>query len=362
MHRILVVRSSFGDVYETAWVRGLRQLGMDAIEFNTHAHIPKGILGRIEQRLLTGPHIWRVNRLLRQHVRNTRPDVTLMYQGHHFFPETLKAIQNHTYVVGYHNDDFLGPQRRMLRYRHLYRSLDLYQGYHTYREINREELVERGMKNCACLYAYYIPEYDYPRVLSHEDKSRFACDVLFAGHCEPDDRIECLAEAVRAGLDVHVHGRRRTWLRLLRAANARSFIEPRSLLRGDDYRKAICGAGIAACFLSEWNRDQYTRRVFEIPACGAFLLCERTPVMQELYEEGKEAEYFSSVEEFVDKATFYTREEAARKRIAQAGYRRCTTSGYDVRSRMRQWLADVDSWMGATSPRHIARARTPVSL
>ena len=66
--------------------------------------------------------------------------------------------------------------------------------------------------------------------------------------------------------------------------------------------------------------------------------------MQEFYCEGKEAEFFESPEEFVDKAQFYLRNDEKRKRIAAAGYARVVASGNDIYSRMRQWLADVTEW------------------
>jgi spore maturation protein CgeB len=84
--------------------------------------------------------------------------------------------------------------------------------------------------------------------------------------------------------------------------------------------------------------------VFEIPAAGGFLLSERTPVMRTLYEEGEEAEFFSSTAELVEKCRYYLENEDLRRQIAQAGHQRCITSGYDVVSRMRQWWADIGEW------------------
>jgi len=121
-------------------------------------------------------------------------------------------------------------------------------------------------------------------------------------------------------------------------------VKPIFYARGADYRRALCASKIGTCFFSRWNRDQYTTRSWEIPACGTFLLSERTPAMQEFYREGKEAEFFEGPEEFMDKVKFYLDNDAARKRIAAAGYARVIASGNDIYSRMRQWLADVTDW------------------
>ena len=60
-------------------------------------------------------------------------------------------------------------------------------------------------------------------------------------------------------------------------------------VRGVEYAKALSGAKMCLAFLSKLNRDTYTRRCFEIPACGRVLLCERTADMQGLLREGDEA-------------------------------------------------------------------------
>jgi spore maturation protein CgeB len=49
--------------------------------------------------------------------------------------------------------------------------------------------------------------------------------------------------------------------------------------------------------------------------------------------------FFSSAEELVDKASFYLRHPDLRDEVARGGERRGLTSGYDIHSRMREWLA-----------------------
>ncbi|MCX7804239.1 MAG: glycosyltransferase [Planctomycetota bacterium] len=340
---VLIARSAFDDIYEPAWHRALNEIGIRCRLFDAHAFTGAGPVRMLQERLLWGPGVRRANRELVRAVRNERPDVTLLYQGRHFTRETVEAIRPLTFVAGYHNDDPTGPRRRMFRYRHLLRALPLYHGYHVFRECNVAEFLAAGVPRVKLLMFYYLPWLHYPRRLEGEDAQRWTCDVLFAGHPEPDIRVAYLSAAAKAGLDVRIYGHFWRW-RFLMARAAEFSIPIGPLLAGDDYARAICGARVCACFFSRWNRDQYTIRVFEIPACGAFLLAERTPVMLQLYEEGREAEYFSSVEEFVDKARFYALNDVARRKIAEAGYRRCMSSGYDVYSRMRQWLRDIEEW------------------
>ena len=71
------------------------------------------------------------------------------------------------------------------------------------------------------------------------------------------------------------------------------------------------------------------------------MLAERTPEQRELFEEGKEAEFFGTVDELLEKTTFYTKHDKARQKIAAAGRERCLRSGYDYPSRMNRMLVQV---------------------
>ena len=113
---------------------------------------------------------------------------------------------------------------------------------------------------------------------------------------------------------------------------------------GDDYARALTGAGIGLGFLRKVCPDQHTTRTFEIPACGSMLLSDRTQECQEFFTEGKEAEYFDTTEELVDKVRFYSTHEDARLRIAVAGRQRCIDGRYSYLERMRDAMAWVASW------------------
>ncbi len=73
----------------------------------------------------------------------------------------------------------------------------------------------------------------------------------------------------------------------------------------------------------------------DIPACGGFMLAER---YLELFEEGKEAGFFSTKGKLLEKVRYYLNHSEKRKQIAQAGRERCLRSGYSNQERMKEML------------------------
>ncbi len=97
-------------------------------------------------------------------------------------------------------------------------------------------------------------------------------------------------------------------------------------------------AKIALNMYTRENSDRYTIRNYEIPAAGAFQLAERTDEAKELFEEGKEAAYFSDDNELCEKSLFYLTNDSQRVAIAEAGTRRLVNSGYSYVDRLREML------------------------
>jgi spore maturation protein CgeB len=172
-----------------------------------------------------------------------------------------------------------------------------------------------------------------PIPVSLHDVESLGGDVGFIGTYERE-RAESMLYLAANGVPVRVWGNRwRRWSR----HHPNLLIENRPL-NGDDYVKGLSATRINLGFLRKMNRALQTDRTMEIPACGAFMLAERTAEHRRLFEEGKEAAYFGSNEELLEKVRYYLHHEEERKKIAAAGRQRCLDSGYSHHERLKYML------------------------
>lgn len=327
----------------SAFVKALQLLGVEAY-FYSIVEFPKGLMGKIQSYFVIGPSIHRINAEILRAAARVRPDVILTYNVNYLLPTTIERLTRQHWVSSYYHDDPFGRFSYKPFCKAFRRTIPHYSSHHVVREENIIEYQQMGAKHVKLLMTYYIPWIHYPRC-ENSSNARGSMDVVFIGHGERDHRICYVSDIVNANIPMRVYGSPTNWHRYLPLDILRR-LPPIVPVVDDDYALTISRAKVCLAFFSESNRDKYAYRVFEIPACKGFLLAERTDVMQSLYEEGREAEFFSSSDELIDKICFYLRHDDTRKKIAQKGYERCISSGYDVVSRMRQWVKDIKEFRG----------------
>jgi spore maturation protein CgeB len=249
--------------------------------------------------------------------------------------QRAKLLQPRLMRISYSPDDMLNPKVNTPRYLATIPHYDLHV---TTKSYNVSELQHRGAANVFFAGNAYNPVVHRPLSVNDIDRKRLGVmPVSFAGAYERDrsDMMETLA---RDGVPV-VFRCYPCWPRRRpRPANLR-IVE--GYVAGDDYARFLCGGKIALGFLHKGNRDRQTTRSVEIPACGAFLLAERTDEHLGLFREGVEAEFFGDYAELLRKCRYYLEHEEERKCIAHQGYLRCLKDDYSNEGRLREVLRHV---------------------
>jgi spore maturation protein CgeB len=294
------------------------------------------LLGRIARVAGLGPDLSGTNRALLEAASDKQYDVLWIDKGVTIREKTLqliKAAHPKMVIVGYSPDDMLNPSCTSRSLRAAY---PLYDIYFTTKTFNVPELLSEGCRRVEFVGNAYCSAIHRPWELTHEEWERYRCDVGFIGAFE-QDRALVMQGLCDRGVPVRTIGI--GWNRPAR--RLRGAPPPRNAIWGAEYSKAVCATKINLGFLRKINRDQQTTRSIEIPACGAFMLAERTAEHLELFDEGKEAEFFSSDDELYSKCQFYLANDAARMRIARAGRERCIRSGYSYESRLASCMQHV---------------------
>ncbi len=327
-------------------LRALKELGHNVIPVDTRR--PRdcsrllSLWSRINNKLFRMgfpsfrfPDLAGANAAILDHVRDTPVDLILLDKVVTVRAETLrevKKIRPRCLIAGCSGDDMT---LRHHQSKDFLESVPLYDVYFTPRTFGVAELQEFGFRR-----VYFIPfgfdlHAHHPVPVSAEEKKLIGGEVGFIGYFE-EERARSIQFLASQGIPVRIYGD--GWKPQPADSNMR--VEGRTVWN-QDYAKTLCAFDIVLCFLRRFNRDRQTCRSYEIPACGAFMLAERTEEHLELFKEGVEAEFFSSDEELLSKVRYYLAHPEQRKRIAAAGRERCLRSGYSQHDRMRSMIEKV---------------------
>jgi len=306
-------------------MHALQAKGHEIFPFDTTPWVSAGprLFRTLAHRLNTGPSVAGLNRALAVHCRSLgEMELVWIDKGRWIYPETLALLRRLTRGRLLHYT----PDAQLLqnRSRHFERSIPEYDWIVTTKPFEVDRYKVLGAKELIFVLQGYDQRFaDYrPEAVATPS---WASDVCFIGHHE-DHYAARLKAVSETGVQLRIWGP--GWSRYARWHRwARRHVYGDGVW-GDDYLHALANARIALGLLSKWIPETTTTRSFEIPAVGTFLLAERTPDHQALFEEGQEAEFFSDDSELQRKIGFYLKHEQARERIAAAGRQRCQESGY----------------------------------
>jgi hypothetical protein len=298
-------------------------------------------LGHLQHLLGMGPGIWRYNRDLLALATKYHPDVFWVDKGTTIQPSTLQTIKRRTGAIfAVYNTDYLGCNTNPWRL-HL-PGIHYYDLCFTTNRLDIQRIRDLGAGNVSLVLIGYHREIHKPVPITSEEVARLGASVGFIGHWEPATE-DLMLRLLELGLTLRVRGTQ--WHHARHKKRLVLTVEPRPVYQ-DEYAKAVLATKINLGINSAQNKNQHSGRSFEIPAIGGFLLAERTLEHQALYEEGKEAEFFASAEELVEKANYYLKHEEERQQIAKQGHVRCISRGYSMEEIMGKMVNAVEQVRG----------------
>jgi spore maturation protein CgeB len=263
-----------------------------------------------------------LNKDLLKEVEEHDPEIIFIVKGVNVYPRTLKKIKmcnKNSILVSWSLDDMYARHNRSFYYT---KGLKYYDHVFTTKSYNVAELKSLGARNVSFLYQAYSRYRHLNENLDMTEPNRR--DVSFVGYAD-EIRFRTILFLANNGVKVEVAGG--TWKKFKSRGHENISIHARDLIE-EEYSDFICSSKINLGLLRKINRDLHTSRSVEIPACGGFLLAERTAEHDELFEDNVEAVFFDDDQDLLRLVRHYLLEDKQRDLIRMRGLKRCRDSNY----------------------------------
>lgn len=323
--KILLVGRFLPERLDLSYQRAFRKLGCEVICFD---------MGDVNKFLR---FCWEaiVNKKIRHVLDTFKPDLLLVMKGIYLWPRTLKEIEEvkKQLIFCFNTDNPFNLSSYVISNNNILDSIPYYDCYFTWSKLLIEPLLKIGAKKVEYLPFGFDSNLHHPIDVSCDEKKLYGNDIVFVGNWDKEREywLKKLED-----FDLGIWGRHYWNTRCKDKKLRRAW--HRKAMYGRDMSKVLNASRISLNILRIQNKGSHNMRTFELPACGAFVLAERTQEAKEFFEEGKEAVYFSNPKELKEKAGYYLSHEQERKNISQAGYQRCLNSGYSYLDRAKRIL------------------------
>jgi hypothetical protein len=303
------------------------------------------ILGRFP----IGPLIAKVNADLVTAAQKEKPEIVWFDKPVLFTPATIRRVKElGALTVCSNQDNPFGPRNDGCWYQFykIYRMLDL---HCLFRNADIPRYQEWGLNYIKIQFSY-DPREQFPSPPGWSDLDRTR-EVSYIGSPH-EDRPQFLRSLIQEHkLPVTISGP--GWERVFSKEERKRYTRG-GMLRDAEYRENIWKSKINLAFISQLNEDDVAHKAFEIAACRGFLLAVRSPEHMACFDEGKEAAFFSSLEECASKIRYYLDHPAEREEIAWRGCERAKLSGYDNDTQLSRVLDKLTELRTPTNNRSVA--------
>jgi spore maturation protein CgeB len=319
-------------------IPSFRRLGQDLIVFDISRYEQRSIFLRAAAvRAPIWPFVHRINRDLLRAVREHKPDIVFFDKPVSFTRNTILEVkQAGALTVCRNGDNPFGPRKDPGWYQFL-RVFRLFDLHCAVRRTDAVRFQEWGLKWIQTMFTYE-PSMQFPPPEDWSDTQRTR-SVSFIG--SPYEERPQFLRRLSGELHIPLVISGPRWRRFLSTRDFARLVS-HGYLSDSAYREAIWQSRINLSFVTHSNEDDIAYKSVEIAACQGFLLAARSEGHQAIFEEDREAVFFSSLEECADKCRFYLDRPELREAIARRGRERAVRSGYDNDTQLARILNHLD--------------------
>ena len=344
--KFLIVGRWRSIIHEQPIYDQLKKLNYDVKKFKWNQYYENknqilNIILKILNKLFKNIIEYFINMLLIKSIHQNKPDIVFIYRGNIINFKTLNKIKknNKLTLISYNNDNPFSILYTKNYWEKYNQSIKYYDLIFSYRKSNIDNYYNYGAKEVIYLPPWYIKDVNKKVNLSKKDYELYKSDAVFVGHYENDGRIELISKLIESGINIKIFGP--GWNKHIKKNNNLKHLYPIKYLYGNDYNKAFCGSKICLVFYSTLNYDNYTRKCFEIPATGSFMLAKYNKEITNFFEEGKEIKCFKNTKELIQLIKYYLKNSDERNKISTNGYKRLIASNYDSIHSVNQILLAI---------------------
>jgi spore maturation protein CgeB len=315
----------------------LNLLGCETVFFNNRDFL---IHGRIRDRL---PFFYkwdlkRINKKLISAVRLFKPDLFFEAGGHRIFSETVEEIKRYGIKTALWTIDTPTDFKPVIKAASHY-DFVFTGGSEAYDILN-----EKGVKYIQWLPFACDPEFHKPQILTEDEKKFYGSDVVFVGTVDPvlyPFRVKTLEALSDFNLSIWGPG----------AENIPYDSKIKPLIRGEKttpeiWTKIYSASKIVLCMHYKDPQviipcHQASPRVYEVLACGAFLMVDDQRDVIRLFKDREELVVFRDTDELKRLIRYYLERPDERKRIAENG-RKTVLAEHTYKHRIEEMIKRIN--------------------
>jgi len=268
-----------------------------------------------------------------------KPDLIFIFKGWLIKPKTLLKIKkglSGARLFNFNTDNPFNTWHHGNSNSWIRKSIPLYDAYFIWGKFLLKPLKKAGAKRTEYLPCGYDLKLHYPVEVTDAEKKIFGSDIAFIGSWDKErewwlNKLLMTDDLMTDDLKIWGNAWQKANKKLREKWQGRAVI-------GEEFSKVCNASKIILNFVRKQNGSAHNMRTFEVPACQGFILSTRTEEAVGFFEEGKEADYFSTLEELKQKIDFYLRNEESRKKIAEAGYKKLLGADYSYKDRAKRVL------------------------